>query len=49
MNRNEASVSPCRTPVTMSKKSVSPFGEGTFTFMIFWNIIMAVMVSLGSS
>ena len=33
MNRYEANVSPCSTHVTMSKKSVSPSSERTFTFV----------------
>ena len=33
IKRYGASVSPCSTPETMSKHSVSPSGERTFTFV----------------
>ena len=33
MNRYGANVSPCRTPATILKKSLSPSGEQTFTFV----------------
>ena len=35
MNRYRANVFPCRTPATMSKKSLSLYGEQTFTFVVF--------------
>ena len=40
-------MSPCSTPLTMSKKPVSPSEEQTFTFVFLYSIIMAVTVSLG--
>ena len=43
MNRYGANVSPCRVPATMSKKSVSPSSEWTFTFMF----LMVATVPLG--
>ena len=42
INRYGANVSPCSTPATMLKLSVSPSDKRTFTF-----IIMAATVSLG--
>ena len=42
-----ANVSPCSIPDTMSKQSVSPSGEQTFTFVFLYIIIMAATVSLG--
>ena len=33
MKRNGACVSPCKTPVTMSHKSVSPLDEQTVAFV----------------
>ena len=33
MNRNDANVFLCKTPATMSKKSVSLSGEQTIAFM----------------
>ena len=47
INRYWANVSPCSTPATMSKLSVSPSGEQTFTFVFLYSIIMAVTVSFG--
>ena len=47
MNRYGTNVSSCKTPATMSKMSVTPSGEPTFTFVILMNIIMVVTVSLG--
>ena len=42
-----ASVSPCSTPATMSKYSVSPSGERTFTLVFLKRIVIAVTVSFG--
>ena len=47
MNKNGVNVSSCKTPVTMSKKLVSPSGKQTNVFMVLWSIIIAVKVSLG--
>ena len=47
MNRYETKISPCSTPATMSKKSVSPSGERTFSFVFLYSIIMTATVSLG--
>ena len=38
---------PSSTPTIMSKKSVPPSGERTFTFVFLYRIIMAATVSLG--
>ena len=35
INRYGTNVSPCSTPATMSKKSVSPSGVQTFTFVFY--------------
>ena len=42
-----ASVSPCSTPATMSKYSVSHSGEHTFTLVFLSRIVIAAMVSFG--
>ena len=47
IKRYGANVSPCSTPDTMSKYSVSPFDEQTFTFVSLYSIIMVATVSLG--
>ena len=44
INRFGTNVSPCRTPATMSKKSVSPSDERTLTFVFLMTITMAVTV-----
>ena len=49
MNKNGTDVSPCKTSVTMLKKSVSPSGEWTIAFLFLWSIIITVTVSLGKS
>ena len=47
INRYGDNVFPCSTLVTMTKKSVSPSGERTFTFVFLYNIIMSVTFFLG--
>ena len=47
ITRYEASVSPCSTPATISKHSVSPSGERTFTLVFLEIIIIAATVSFG--
>ena len=47
INRYEANASPCSIPATMSKKSVSPSIDRTFTFVFLHSIIMAATVSFG--
>ena len=42
-------MSPYSDPATMSKKSVSLSGERNFMFVFLYSIIMAAVVSLGSS
>ena len=42
-----ASVSPWSTPATMSKYSVSPSGERTFTLVFLQRIVIAATVSFG--
>ena len=46
INKCVANVSPCKTPVIMSK-SMSPFGERTISFVFLSSIIIAVTVALG--
>ena len=41
------SVSPCSTPATMLKYSVSPCGERTFSLVFRYRIVIAATVSLG--
>ena len=38
---------PCSTPATMSKYSVSPSGDRTFTLVFQLRIVIAAIVSLG--
>ena len=45
IKRYGASMSPCSTPATMSKYSVSPSGERTFTLVFLQRIVIAAMVS----
>ena len=40
-------MSPCSTPATMSKYSVSPSGDSTFTLVFLQRIVIATKVSLG--
>ena len=40
INRYGSNASPCSRPATMTKSSVSPSGERTFTFMFLYSIIM---------
>ena len=47
INRYGASVSPCSTPATMSKYSVSPSAERIFTLVFLWRIVIAATVSFG--
>ena len=47
IKRHGASVSPCSTPAPMSKYSVSPSGERTFTLVYLWRIVIAATVSFG--
>ena len=47
IKRYGASVSPCSTPATMSKYSVSLSGERTFTLVFLQRIVIAATVSLG--
>ena len=42
-----ASVSPYSIPATMSKYSVSPSGERTFTLVFLYRIVIAATVSFG--
>ena len=44
INRYRANLFLCRTPATMSKKSVSPSGERNLIFILLLSIIMAVTV-----
>ena len=36
-----ASVSPCSTPAKMTKYSVTPTAERTFTLVFLWRIVIA--------
>ena len=47
IKRYGASVSPCSTPATMLKYSVSPSGEHTFILVFLLRIVIAAMVSFG--
>ena len=47
IKRYGASVSPCSTPATMSKYSVSPSGDRTFTLVFLYRLVIAATVSLG--
>ena len=47
IERYGASVSPCSTPATMLKYSVSPSGERTFTLVFLLRIVIAETVSFG--
>ena len=47
IKRYGASVSPFSTPATMSKYSVSPSGDRTFTLVFLQRIVIAATVSLG--
>ena len=41
IKRYGANVSPCSTPTTMSKSSVSPSGEHTFTLVfLYWGVLV---------
>ena len=46
IKRYGASVSPCSTPATMSKYSVFPSGDRTFTLVFLQRIVIAATVSL---
>ena len=43
IKRYGASVSPCSTPATMSKYSVSPSGDRTFTLVFLYRIVIAAL------
>ena len=47
MNKKGASISPCSTPVVMSKKGVSPSGDLTMDRVFLYRIIIAFTVSEG--
>ena len=47
MNRYGSNLSPDTTPATVPKKSVSPSSERTFTFVLSYNIVISLTVSLG--
>ena len=47
MNKKGASVSPCSTPVVISKKGVSPSGDLTMDRVFLYRIIIAFTVSEG--
>ena len=47
MNKKGASVSPCSTPVVISKKGVSPSGDLTLDRVFLYRIIIAFTVSEG--
>ena len=47
MNRNEAIVAPCSTPVVISKKGVSPSGDLTMERVFLYSINMVFTISLG--
>ena len=49
IKRYGASVSPCSTPATMSKHSVSPSGEHTFALVFLQRIVIAATVFLVGS
>ena len=46
MNIYAVTVSPCKTIAIMSKKSVSPSGERSITFVFLWSFNIVVTVSL---
>ena len=47
MNKYGVNVSPCKTPTTKLKKSMSSSGERTIAFLFLEGIIRAETVSLG--
>ena len=47
MNRNGASVSPCITPIVISKKGVSPSGDIIMERVFLHRINMEFMISVG--
>ena len=47
IKRYGANAFPCSTPATMSKYSVSPSGDLTFTLVFLSRMVIAATVSLG--